>query len=245
MTSPSIRERALCYVHTRRYTLQNEGSIVSFCFDDFPHTAYINGGAILSELHVKATYYVAIGLMNKVGGSGRHFDIDDLHSLVRDGHELASHTFSHISGRKVRHDVFCKDVQRGRNALREMNLPTSGNFAYPYGDATMWSKKALTTVMTSCRSVIPGINGPQVDLNLLRANALYGNVEKLGSVEKLLRQNEAKKGWLIFYTHDVCERPSGFGCTPGLLEAAASRAIEGGNRILTIAEVLTDQRPYN
>lgn len=245
MTSPSIRERALCFVHPRRYTLQNEGPIVSFCFDDFPHTAYINGGAILSELHVKATYYVALGLMNKVGGSGRHFDIDDLHSLVRDGHELASHTFSHISGRKVHRAVFCKDVQRGRNALRDMNLPTSGNFAYPYGDATMSSKKALATVTTSCRSVIPGINGPEVDLNLLRANALYGNTDKIAFVENLLRRNEAQKGWLIFYTHDVCERPSAFGCTPGLLEAVVSRAIRGGNHILTVAEVLADQQPYN
>jgi hypothetical protein len=35
----------------------------------------------------------------------------------------------------------------------------------------------------------------------------------------------ASNAWLIFYTHDVDERPRKYGCTPGLFEAALEIAL--------------------
>jgi len=241
----SLRERVLSSTHCRYHAFGGHEPFVSVCFDDFPHTAYRTGSSILRNFGLKGTYYVALGLMNKSNGTGRYFEIDDLHSLLEDGHELASHTYSHISSRRAPLPVFRHDATRGREALLEMNLPVSGNFAYPYGEVTIAAKQALGEVMTSCRGIYGGINGPRVDLNLLRANRLYGNLEALSRIEDLLSLNEAHKGWAIFYTHDVSEHPSQFGCTPRLLEAFVSRALKGGNRILTIAEVLADRGLHN
>ena len=43
-------------------------------------------------------------------------------------------------------------------------------------------------------------------------------------------------GWLIFYGHDVAERPSIYGCTPDLLNYALEAAARRNIRALTMAE---------
>ena len=59
-------------------------------------------------------------------------------------------------------------------------------------------------------------------------------------MRKLILDNERKKSWLIFYSHDVQDTPSRFGCTPALLEFAVSCALQTATRILTVAEVVAN-----
>ena len=129
--------------------------------------------------------------------------------------------------------------RHGEKAIQENSgIPASNNFAYPYGEATLKTKRALGRMMTSCRGTCAGLNGPDLDLNLLRANYLYGGVEKLEAAKQLILRNEIRQRWLIFYTHDVSAHPSAFGCTPELLEAAASFVAERGVRMRTVAQVM-------
>jgi hypothetical protein len=131
-------------------------------------------------------------------------------------------------------------VQEGIEAVERLVGHNSTNFAYPYGHATLGSKKALGPVLTSSRSVIPGFNGPEIDLNLLLAHRLYGDVGMSHQIESLISQNEKQKTWLIFYTHDVRPNASEYGCTPALLEFAVSCAVKSGNRILTVEQALAE-----
>jgi peptidoglycan/xylan/chitin deacetylase (PgdA/CDA1 family) len=89
-------------------------------------------------------------------------------------------------------------------------------------------------------SKIGSKTGPEIDLNLLRANRLYGDMSGASQVEQLIQQNVAQKGWLIFYTHDVEPKPSQYGCTPELIEFAVSTAARSGSRILTIEQFLSE-----
>jgi peptidoglycan/xylan/chitin deacetylase (PgdA/CDA1 family) len=233
-----VRQRIVCSQHRRPVAMNDTGPFVSFSFDDFPRTALTTGGAILSNRGVRGTYYVAMGLMGISNEQGEHFRREDLHQVLQDGHELGSHTFSHPSSRRVPLSAFQEDVRKGHQALREFaSSRVSENFAYPFGEATVAAKKAVGTEMMSCRGVYPGVNGPDVDLNLLNANLLYGDIENLGEVEQLVRENERQKGWLIFYTHDVCRKPSLYGCTPELLEAACRIACEHA-QALPVGEVI-------
>jgi len=212
---------------------------VSFTFDDFPRSAYTTGGTILRNLGIRGTYYVAMGLMDTSNDLGEQFRLQDLHAAAAEGHELATHTFSHHSSRRVSLRTFQEDVRKGRSAVREIaGLGASENFAYPYGDATLAAKRAVGKEMMSCRGIYGGLNGPVVDLNLLKANSLYGTIDRLKTVERLILENEKRKGWLIFYTHDVRPNPSRYGCTPELLESAG-KAIKRSAKILPVAEVLT------
>ena len=226
------------YRHSMR--LENRAPIVSFTFDDFPRTAYSTGGAILEQFGARGTFYAARGLMNTCNELGEHFRPDDLDTLLEKGHELASHTYSHISSRSVSCAEFCKDVAKGRQAVEEVTGAECSNFAYPFGHVTLRTKQSLKTSVTSARSVIPGFNGPEIDLNLLRGNSLYGNLDAAGRVEKLIAENARRHTWLIFYTHDVRLNPSPFGCTPALCEAAVSCAAQSGCRILTVREALLE-----
>jgi peptidoglycan/xylan/chitin deacetylase (PgdA/CDA1 family) len=241
----AVRRRVLCSMYRRDVPLGIRGPIVSFSFDDFPRSAYTAGGAILEQFGVRGTYYTAIGLMNTSNELGEHFSADDLDSLVARGHELASHTFSHVSCRSVSAATFRAEVEKGRKALSKVTGQYRANFAYPFGHVTLQAKKTLGTVLPSARSVIPGFNGPEIDLNLLRANSLYGDLEGAGRVEKLILENTKRKNWLIFYTHDVRPKPSAYGCTPELLQMAVSCAVLGGCRILTVREVLAEVRVQN
>lgn len=235
----SVRRQVLGRFLSRRVSLGNVGPLVSFSFDDFPRTAYTVGGLILKDSGARGTYYVAPGLMNKVNELGEQYHLEDLHDLVEQGHELASHTLNHLSCRAVPLRVFREDVTRGRQALRELSgVEDSGNFAYPYGAVTLRAKGTLGEEMVSCRGTTGGINGPEIDLNLLRANSLYGDVDQLEPVRRLIVENEKRRGWLVFYSHDVRPLPSRFGCTPELLEAAVSFASQRAGSIVTVAQAL-------
>jgi peptidoglycan/xylan/chitin deacetylase (PgdA/CDA1 family) len=237
----ALRQKALCSFYPRTVTWGNIGPVVSFSFDDFPRSAYLAGGAILKNLGVRGTYYTAPGLMNTSNELGEQFCADDVRALLQDGHELASHTFGHLSGRAVSPLAFKTDVDCGRQAIEKIaGVADSGNFAYPYGHATLRTKKTLGPTLISSRSVIPGLNGPEVDLNLLRGNSLYGDVSQLEKTQALIRENEQRRQWLIFYTHDVCPNPSPYGCTATLLESTISYALQRGCRILTVQGALME-----
>jgi peptidoglycan/xylan/chitin deacetylase (PgdA/CDA1 family) len=241
----AARRKALCSLHVRSISLNGRGPIVSFSFDDFPRTAYTAGGAILERYGVRGTYYTAMGLMNSCNELGDQFRAADLDSLLEGGHELASHTFTHFSSRTVSCKDFCDDVEKGRKAIEKATGVNPTNFAYPFGDVTLANKRTLNArgvspAAASARGIIPGVNGPAVDLNLLRANSLYGDADRSPDAARLIRENSDRKTWLIFYTHDVRPHPSPYGCTPELLDAVVHCAVQSDSKILTVQEALMD-----
>jgi len=232
------RRQLLSAVHQRPLDTGDLGLTVSFCFDDFPLSAYETGGAILKQFGGRGTYYAAPGLMNTTNELGEQFRRRDLDSLLADGHELGSHTYGHTSCRKVALRDFQKDARKGRQALCDLTGRDVANFAYPFGHVTLAAKRALGREMASCRSIFKGVNAPVVDLNLLKANSLYGAIERFPEFAALVLAGAQQKGWLIFYTHDVRPAPSPFGCTPSLLEKTVEYVTASEGRIVRVDEVI-------
>jgi len=236
-----VRRTFLAGLYRRTVSLATNGPIITFSFDDFPRTALTAGAPILEEFGARATYYVAMSLVNSTNDLGQQFRPDDLSAALDRGHELASHTFSHLSARQVSYDVFKDDVERGEWAIRQKTgALVPGNFAFPYGDVTLIAKNKLGPKFMSCRGTFGGLNGPDIDLNLLRANRLYGDLDCVDAAKRLILENAEKRHWLIFYSHDVANRPSPFGCTPRLLERVCSFAATHGARFMTVAQVMED-----
>jgi peptidoglycan/xylan/chitin deacetylase (PgdA/CDA1 family) len=235
----NIRRKILSTVYRRPMSLGPIGPVVTFTFDDFPRSALTVGGDILEAFGARATYYVAMSLMNTSNSLGEQFREEDLFSLLERGHELASHTFNHLSARRTNCDTFVRDAEKGEAAIQEkMGIAASGNFAYPYGDVTPRVKKILGPRLRSCRGTIGGCNGPETDLNLLNANSLYGGIDRVEAAKQLILENERRRSWLIFYSHDVAATPSPFGCTPQLLKEVCSYAASRGAHFMTVAEVM-------
>lgn len=242
------RRRFISRIGRRPMAFGNDKTIVSFCFDDFPRSALIVGGAILEAYGARGTFYAAPGLMGTDNELGEQFHRADLDNLLREGHELGCHTFQHLSCRSVTQAEFVADVDEGRKVINRMTGYDPINFAYPYGHVTASLKKRIGTQMGTCRGIFGGVNGPVVDLNLLRANSLYGDIGEIGPVTKLLSDSE-RGGWLIFYTHDVRDRPSPYGCTPALLKETVAETLNKGFTIAPVADVIAaeerrlDDRP--
>jgi peptidoglycan/xylan/chitin deacetylase (PgdA/CDA1 family) len=238
------RRKALCVLARRDVLIPRGRPLISFSFDDFPRTALTVGGSILQDAGVRGTYYAAPGLLNTLNGLGPQFSTEDLFDLLAAGHELASHTYSHASARTTGLAQYVHEVEKGYQTLTQtLGLNASRQFAYPYGEITLRVKRTVGPKMQSCRGVYPGLNGPHVDLNLLRANRMYGDTDELPQAKALIDENSRKGSWLIFYTHDVRLKPSPYGCTPALLQQIVRTAVESGARITTVAEVIALAQP--
>ncbi len=229
-------------LNRRPAKLKADEPLVSFTFDDFPKTAYTVGAAIVEKFGGRATYYAAMSLSGSENHLGIQFDLDDLYALAARGHEIGNHSFSHVSARKCKPSHFLQDVHRCEEAFLNAKIQTwTRHFAYPYGETSIRMKGRLGAAMSSCRGTQPGWNGPMLDLNLLRANPLYGGVERREAVDYLIKENAKRAGWIIFYTHDVSESPSPYGCTPTLLEYVARRAAEHAYRSMPVGQVVKER----
>lgn len=236
-----VERQSVASLRRREYSLPDRGPIVSFTFDDFPRSALEVGGKILKSYGGCGTYYAAMGLMGGIGKLGEYFSLEDLKKLLADGHELGSHTFSHLSCRTTPFAKFQSDVQKGREAIINFSgRPEHHQFAYPYGHMTLRAKGEIGSQMNSCRSTVKGINTSPVDLYMLRANNLYNGAIDLLAIEQLLRANDRRRGWLVFYTHDVRDDPSPWGCKPSQLEAVVRLATRMRARFLTVGSVIDE-----
>ncbi len=227
--------------------------LVSFTFDDFPQSAFLNGGAILARYGVLGTYYVSMSLAGKQSQMGPMYQPEDLKELTRVGHELGCHTFGHCHSWNTPPDVYDQAILDNQQALKEV-LPGTvfQTFSYPYSGPRLAVKRVAAGHFQCCRGggLRAGrflfkhhaggqtFNSGTTDLNLLCAFFLEQSRENPEAVKHLIHQNARERGWLIIATHDVCDTPSRFGCTPGFFDQVVQWSLESGARILPVVNAL-------
>jgi len=223
---------------TRPAKVRWPGGVVSFTFDDFPRSAWSNGGAVLEEYDVRGTYYAAMGLAGTASALGPMFEIDDLRAAHAHGHEIACHTFSHRDCRRASPAEIAAEIDRNAEALAEiLDGAALDNFAYPFGGVSLAAKSALNRRFSSCRGTGRGINQGTVELADLFSNTLYSGDFDRDRLCRLIDDAQAAGGWVTFYTHDVCDEPSDFGCTPAQLRSIVAYASENAT-VLPVRDVL-------
>jgi peptidoglycan/xylan/chitin deacetylase (PgdA/CDA1 family) len=214
------------------------GGVVSFTFDDFPRSAWANGGPILEEYGARGTYYTAMGLAGTENHLGPMFERDDLLALQAHGHEIACHTFSHRDCCRAPWAEITAEIDDNTAALSSLlgGSPVT-NFAYPFGGVSVSAKAVLKARFASSRGTGRGINQGTVDLADLLSTSLYSHNFDRGQLCQLIDDARAGGGWLIFYTHDVSETPSPFGCTPAQFRSIVGYATEN-TTVLPVEGVL-------
>ena len=237
MTNYKVRFHQILAEHFARRLVRRDhpSPIISFTFDDFPRSALTVGGKMLTAFGWTATYYASIGLMGRTTNLGPMFTRSDLDDLLAAGHELACHSFAHVSCTEVGTADFVEECEQNR---REAGALLGGyqlrNLSFPYGHITLAAKRSLRSYDT-CRSVEPGINPDPVDLGFLRANPVYSRLD-IETLIQLIHANSRAKGWLVLYTHDVATNPSPYGCAPQYFEEVLRSARESGAEVLPTRE---------
>jgi peptidoglycan/xylan/chitin deacetylase (PgdA/CDA1 family) len=228
---------------TRPATVTWPGGVVSFTFDDFPRSAWLNGGPILERHGVRGTYYAAMGLAGTDSSLGPMFEIGDLRAAWGQGHEIACHTYSHRDCRRASPAEIVAELEKNAAALTQaLGGAAPENFAYPFGGVSLAAKHTLSTRFASARGTGRGINRGTADLADLLSNSLYSQGFDYALSRRLIDDARAAGGWVTFYTHDVGEEPSPFGCTPEQLDAVVAYAVDRST-VLPVRDVLSRLHP--
>jgi peptidoglycan/xylan/chitin deacetylase (PgdA/CDA1 family) len=225
---------------SKPFALRRGVPLVSFTFDDVPDSAYTNGAAILEDAGARGTFYVAAGTCGHHDAEWRVIGREEVRALCANGHEIGCHTFSHVAVDRLDASAMTQECARNRDVLREIcaDLEVT-NFGYPFGRASLPRKLQLARRFDSCRGIYEGINAGVIDLAMLRVIELYDRTLTADKLRRVLRETRARRGWLIFYTHDVAERPSWIGASPQLMRATIAAVQAEGIPILPVREALT------
>jgi peptidoglycan/xylan/chitin deacetylase (PgdA/CDA1 family) len=220
--------------------LRNMPPMVTFTFDDVPASACETGARILERHGARGTFYVAgrdCGTTSP--GAPPCASIEQLKQVWENGHEIGCHTYSHPAVRYMSLDELGSELDRNQSLLKKINSNIAvRNFAYPYGDMSVRTKRYLEARFDSCRSGHAGINTVVADLGALNAWALESASLDRTKIADLIAETVQNRGWLIFYSHDVAEQPSRYGVSPDLLEWAVNTAKRLGCTLTTIADGL-------
>lgn len=233
------RRRAAAAAAVVKPAIWRGPAVVSFAFDDIPQTAWTVGGAILEAHGARGTYYVSAGLAGARENGLPCHTWTDLAALAARGHELACHTHDHVSPLRTSMPAFARSLDRNAHALAPLlGARSLRNFAYAYGEASIPAKRLCARRFRSARGVEWGLNVGLVDLAQLKAVGLEVSTGARLDARAALRDAIARQGWLIFYTHDVSDAPSPWGCTPEFLADLVSETRRAGAPILTVDEAL-------
>jgi peptidoglycan/xylan/chitin deacetylase (PgdA/CDA1 family) len=234
-----ILRKAARYHRSKPFLMRNAMPLVSFTFDDVPDSAYTNGAAVLEQSGVRGTFYIAGGILGEADTYWRVIDRDQVRALRDRGHEIGCHTFSHVRVDELDAQAMDEECRRNREALQELCAGVDvRNFCYPFGRASLPRKKQLERRFDSCRGIYEGINAGIADLGMLRVIELYDRTLTPEKLDRVLRDNRRRNGWLIFYTHDVAEMPSWIGCSPELLRTTVAAVQAQEMRCLPIRDAL-------
>src|SRR5882724_8520660 len=233
------RRRVASLVFRKPFLISLQKPLISFTFDDFPHSALMAGGAILNRFGLAGTFYASFSLVDKETPSGQIFCLDDLTTLFEQGHELGCHTFSHCDSWNTDPRTFEDSVVENRAALKEI-LPDAEfmSFSYPIEMPRPRTKGRIAPYFLSCRGGGQIINTGRTDLNQLSAFFLEKSRDNPQAVRDLIDLNQKERGWLIFATHDISDNPTQFGCTPEFFEHIVRYAVSSGAHILPVAKAI-------
>jgi len=217
----------------------NQRAVISFTFDDFPHSAVSNGARILNKYNARGTFYVVGSYSGRVVDGVSQYSLEDLSTVVARGHEIGCHTFHHprvstLTASALRQEVYL-NAKYVAGYFPNFVMRT---FAYPYGDVSPSAARKLGRQFSGCRSSDPGLNVGRVDLAMLRSVRLYERLMNRQAVSEVIQETIDRNAWLIFYTHDVADEASNVGCTPSLFEHAVRAASMSGAAILPVCETI-------
>ncbi|HLI21778.1 MAG TPA: hypothetical protein VKV32_11705, partial [Stellaceae bacterium] len=94
-------------------------------------------------------------------------------------------------------------------ALPDLRLTS---FAYPYGDVRLPQKRLIAKHFPIARGIWPGLNAGRMDFGELKAIGLERDRPSLAEIQDWLDRAKERNAWLIFFTHDVPNQPSEYGC---------------------------------
>jgi peptidoglycan/xylan/chitin deacetylase (PgdA/CDA1 family) len=223
----------------RPVRLAGHRPIASISFDDFPKSAWTQGGPVLAKHGVRGTYYTAGGFCGRTVNDTVFYDAADLTALAAAGHEIACHGFGHQPTPTLNAQDLAGDADRNAEFLAPfLGGGKAASYAFPYGRVSPRTKRFMASRFTNVRGVHPGVNVGRVDLAQLNAVSLETRCWDQDRIEAAIQAVKHAKGWIALYTHDVSDDPSPYGSTPAMLDWVLSRVAAAQIEVLPMREAV-------
>ncbi len=238
-----LAERAVRALPASTMTVTCRRPVVSFTFDDVPCTALSAGARILEEYGVRGTFYIAGGLLNQVEPDRNMISVQGCHELAEAGHELGCHTFGHeivhtLSGRALR-----ENLDRNGALLDTFERPVKKrNFAYPYNQGSLRHRQLIADRYQTARGGGDRINRGTVNRGFLWGMEIRQPEQDALALVWQIDEVVKNPGWLIFFTHDVSDTPTPYGCTPSTFSTLVRYAVSSNCLVLPVRDALEHVR---
>jgi peptidoglycan/xylan/chitin deacetylase (PgdA/CDA1 family) len=228
--------RRLSRALSRKPAAQAPGRpMISFAFDDAPTSAATTGAAILEAYGARGSFFTCAGMAGEQYTTGVMASRDELLALSTNGHEIGCHTYRHLDCGRATEAEIARSVDENCKALTSWGLPAPESFAYPYGDVSPAAKRVVDRRFRIARALHPGLVQQGSDLNQTPGIAVEGDrgVElALSWMDRAIGDG----GWLILFTHGVCDEPGLFDCATSAFEMLVSAADGSGFDFVTVGE---------
>lgn len=213
-----------------------EKPLVCFTFDDFPKSAATNGAKVLEDAGVRGTFYLCTGLMGQTNATGEICTEEDVHRLIKDGHEIGAHSHTHLDCAKAEVTDALADIEKGVKIIEGILGERPTQLAYPYGETRISLKQKLSRRFDAVRGILPGTNQEGGDLMQLRSFELDANPANITSAANAISSAKDSPGWITLFTHDVATDHSPFGTSPDTLRHLVKLAQDIDADICTMSE---------
>lgn len=228
----------------------NERPVISFTFDDVPESALSNGAAILEKYGQRGTFYLAGSLTGLTEPHRQLITEGGIRELAGRGHEIGCHSFAHENTASLNGADLEKDIARNRSFLQRVlgrqvcGEATKLNFAYPYNAVSYFARRRLAQSYRTCRAGENRINRGAVSPQMLYGMEIgQPDAQHVLWLKRQIDNVKAQAGWLIFFTHDISDTPTPYGCTLSDFEELVKYAVDSGCAVLTVNEAMDGYSP--
>ena len=212
--------------------------VASVSFDDFPRSAWTEGGPIVQAHGARATYYAAGRYCGAREDGIDYYDAADLKALLAAGHEVGAPRFAHQMAPELSTLALLADAAKADAVLGPLLDARMSSYAYPYGAVSPRTKAVMGARYASARGIRAGVNTGLIDLAQLKAVPIESRRWVSEDVDAAVTRAAETQGWAIFFTHDVSEHPTPFGCTPAMLEHVMARITAAGIETLPVRQAM-------
>ena len=217
-------------IRSKVLPLRNAPPMVTFTFDDVPASACERVRHILEQHGARGTFYVAgrgCGTRTRTDRCARRST-----SSGRCGQRTRDR-LPHLFASGVRHmslDELGLELERNQALWRKIDSKiVVRNFAYPYGDLSIRTKRYLEGCFNSCRRATPASTAESPISVRSRPGRCRMLVDR-AKIAELIDATVRTGGWLIFYSHDVAEPPGHYGSFAGTARLDRRHGESGGMR---------------
>ncbi len=169
-------------------------------------------------------------------------NVQNVKTILADGHELCSHTVTHPFLSQVSATQLQHELQHSRDYLARTFGRSVPNFASPYGDYNQTVNAEIKKLYGSHRTVNEGYNSKDnFDAYRLRVQNIFSTT-KASEVQAWVERAKADKTWLILVYHRVANDPGTYDSYVADFDAQMAAIKASGVQVKTMAEALAITR---